>query len=296
MVTVRRGVALLWLVLSLPPLTLAASVTGSNPHAGKFKVFDGTLYRNKPKLDRYGIEPIEILYAARFWPDTRSSQRMERLPDEHRVRLVGRDLRAGRKPVVIDIEHWPLEGDEAQMRVNQAKYITVLQWLRSEAPGLNIGYFGRLPGVAYHWSLEDKESQHYRLWQHENARLDDFSALVDTIYLPLYTYYPDRAAWVKYATAHLHEARRYGKPVYVFLWPQYSERNKSLGQQYLPEEYWRLQLETVRKYADGVVIWGGWDGKRHGPALWDSAAPWWQVTREFMRVSLPEGEAALLSE
>lgn len=31
------------------------------------------------------------------------------------------EVRAVRKPVVIDIEHWPLEGNEAQMRVNLAK-------------------------------------------------------------------------------------------------------------------------------------------------------------------------------
>ncbi len=294
--TLHRRVALLWLALWLPTLTLAAPVAGTNPETEKFKVFDATLYRNKPRLDSYGIEPIEILYAARFWPDTRSSRLMERLPDEYRVRRLGRDLRAMRKPVVIDIEHWPLEGDEAQMRESQAKYITVLQWLRNEAPGLNIGFFGRLPGVVYHWSLENRDSRHYRTWQDENARLDDFAELVDTIYLPLYTYYPDRDAWVKYATAHLREARRYGKSVHVFLWPQYSERNEILGQQYLPADYWRLQLETVHQHADGLVIWGDWDGKRNAPAAWDETAPWWQVTREFMRTLSPHGEAAVLSE
>lgn len=285
-ILLRSGLVV-WLACLLPSLALAESKAGIKPLTAQFKVFDGTAYRNKPKLDGYGIEPIEILYQYRFWPDTRSSYLMERLPDEDRVRSLGRDLRAVRTPVVIDIEHWPLEGDEAQMRMNMDKYITILRWLKSEAPDVNMGYFGRLPSVVYHWSLENESSQHYRTWQMENARLVPFSKLVDTIYLPLYTYYPDRKAWVKYATAHHREARRYGKPVYAFLWPQYSEQNKELSQQYLPADYWRLQLETARKYADGIVIWGGWDAKLNGPAHWDDSAPWWQATREFMRTLSP---------
>lgn len=154
MILLQRSTLLLWLMLCLSPLTWAEIAMENKHQITQFKVFDSTLYRNKPSLKRYGIEPIEVLYAARFWPDTSSSLLMELLPDESRVRRLGRSLRSIRKPVVIDIEHWPLEGDEVKMRINQAKYITVLQWLRSEAPGVNIGYFGRLPGVAYHWSLE----------------------------------------------------------------------------------------------------------------------------------------------
>lgn len=39
----------------------------------------------------------------------------------------------------------------------------------------------------------------------------------------------------------------------------------------MSEDYWRLQLETVRQHADGIVIWGGWNG--NGPARWDNAMP-----------------------
>ena len=49
----------------------------------------------------------------------------------------------------------------------------------------------------------------------------------------------------------------------------------------LPPDYWMLQLETITKHADGVVIWGGWGD--HGPEPWNEEAPWWQVTKRFMQ-------------
>lgn len=251
-----------------------------------FKVFDGTLYHDKPDLRRFGIQPIDILYAARFWPDAHSAKAMQKLPDESRVRRVAREALITKEPVVIDIEHWPLGGGNLQLHENLAKYVTVLQWMRNEAPDLNIGYFAQLPMPAYGWALAGPGTHNYRQWQEENDRRSDLASLVDAIYPQLYTYFPDKSAWKRYAKENLREARRYGKPVYAFLWPQYSERNKELGQQYLPPDFWRLQLETVRKYADGIVIWGGWDGKHGVPAAWDKNAPWWLVTRDFMNAML----------
>lgn len=267
---------------ALSGLWLACCVLSPAAAAGGFQVFDGTLYRDKPDFANYGILPIEILYVSRFWPDTRAVDEMERLPDEERVRRVAREARVKDVPVVIDIEHWSLDGSEKEKRANLAKYTTVLQWLRNEAPDMHLGYFAVVPMGAYGWALKDPASVEYRLWQSENAKRADLASRVDAVYPQLYTYYPDRQAWVRYAVANLREARRYGKPVYAFLWPQYSERNKHLGHQYLPADFWRLQLETAARHADGIVIWGGWDSEQWGRARWDESAPWWQVTREFM--------------
>lgn len=287
MIAILHRSVVVWLACLLPSLALAEPMAKINPLTPQFKVFDGTLYRNKPTLDEYRIEPIEILYVSRFWPDNSSSGIMEQLPDEHTVRRVAREAMKKKYPVVVDIEHWRLDGDESQIRENLAKYATVLQWLRNEAPDLRFGYFELLPMNAYGWALKNQNSSDYRRWQTVNEQRGNLAPLVDAVYPPLYTYYPDQLEWVRYARANLSEARRYGKPVYAFLWPQYSEQNKELSQQYLPADYWRLQLETARKYADGIVIWGGWDGKRNGPADWDDSAPWWQVTREFMRTHSP---------
>jgi hypothetical protein len=71
-----------------------------------------------------------------------------------------------------------------------------------------------------------------------------------------------------------------GKPVYAFLWPQYySTRHKELGDIYIEADFWRLQLETAYKYADGVVIWFplriDWEQASQGP--------WWEVTKTFLK-------------
>lgn len=272
----------IWLFAAICMVGLAEVGFAQGAPDSRFKVFDGTLYEGKPNLAEYGMVPIDILYVSRFWPDAHLSQAMKRLPDEKRVRLVGRAAAAKGQPVVVDIEHWSLRGSDAQVKVNLAKYVTVLQWLRDEASRLSLGYFGRLPMTAYGWALDDTHSRNYRRWQRENGRRGALAPFVDAIYPPLYTYSSNREDWVRYARANLREAHRYGKPVYAFLWPQYAERNTVLGLQYLPAEFWRLQLETVRRYADGVVIWGGWDSHRNRPAAWDEAASWWSVTKAFL--------------
>jgi hypothetical protein len=112
----------------------------------------------------------------------------------------------------------------------------------------------------------------------ENDQLRSLAGAVDVFFPSLYTFYPDQAGWKKYAIAQIEEARRYGggKPIYVFLWPQYHESNRILGGSYLPADYWLLELETAREYADGIVLWSG-------SSKWDEDAPWWKVTKEFVK-------------
>jgi Hyaluronidase. len=121
----------------------------------------------------------------------------------------------------------------------------------------------------------------------ENDRIISLAQTVDVFYPSLYTFYTDKAGWVEYATAQISEARRLanGKPVFAFLWPQYHNSNRLLKCQFLPADYWQLQLETVSKLADGVVIWGGWDVcNSKGKALqWNDNAKWWQVTKAFIK-------------
>src|SRR5262249_10278668 len=123
----------------------------------------------------------------------------------------------------------------------------------------------------------------YQAWQRDNDRLDEVAAHLDGLYPSLYTYYPDRQGWVTFAVAQLAEAKRkaHGKPVYAFLWPQYHDSNATLKGRYLEPDYWELQLNTVAQHADGAVIWGGWG--KDGPESWDEEAPWWQVTKRFMK-------------
>jgi hypothetical protein len=189
---------------------------------------------------------------------------------------------------VIDIERWPTSPDVHKISVSAAadgiqKYATVLRWFREAAAGLQFGLYGVVPIIDYWRAIEPPSSARHLAWRADNQRAVSLTALVDALFPSLYTFYVDREGWVTYAAAQLTEAKRLSgrKPVYVFLWPQYHDSNPTLGGTYLPADYWKLELDTVRRYADGVVIWGGW-GSDDRAATWDDRAEWWTVTKAFL--------------
>jgi hypothetical protein len=101
---------------------------------------------------------------------------------------------------------------------------------------------------------------------------------VAAFFPPMYTFDDERAAWEKRAQASAAEAHELDprKPVYFYLWPQYHDGTPNQFQ-YVEKSYWKFQLETARRYADGVVLWS--------PSRfdWDNSTGWWTATREFMR-------------
>ena len=86
-------------------------------------------------------------------------------------------------------------------------------------------------------------------WQKENDNVASIAKLADVLFPSIYTFYEDRNGWSKYAIAQIQEARRHadGKPVYVFLWPQYHESNKKLANTFLPGDYWRMEARYCTK-------------------------------------------------
>jgi hypothetical protein len=263
-------------------LTAVTTQGQSLPGPKPFPVFDGMLYSDKPDLSVYGIRPITVIYAGNFGPDW--YKEADRLPDLEAVQAVARDAQQKGHVVVLDIEHWPLGGSPDSSHDSLAKYKTVLQWFRAAAPGFSVGYYGAPPIQDYWRAIKEASSQEHRAWMAENNRVRSLAGAVDVLFPSLYTFYPDQAGWKKYAIAQIEEARRYGngKPVYVFLWPQYHDSNRLLGNRFLPEDYWLLELETAKQYADGIVIWGGW-GTDNRPARWDENAAWWKVTKKFLK-------------
>lgn len=274
------GAGLATLGLMSPPIVVASSKKVRASTGLPFTVFDGTLYRDKSDLSRHGIRPVNIIYGQHFWSDI---GKKDQLPERETVKRLAHEATVRGDLVVLDIEHWHLHRRQEEVNESLRKYLTVLQWFREEAPALRVGYFGMLPIVDYDRSRGALGFLRHKAWQMDNDRLKPLAAAVDAVFPAPYTFFPDRNGWVSYATALIRESRRYGKPVYAFLWPQYSETNKEIGYQYLPADFWAQQLETARQEADGIVIWGGWDPVRRDYAGWDEEAPWWQVTRDFMQ-------------
>lgn len=256
-----------------------------------FKVFDATLYAQKPDLSVYGLLPITVVYPDSFGMEWYRQNNQE-VPNKAVVQAVAHGVLSKGNPVVLDIEHWRVWGEKRVIQENLKKYMTILQWMKEIAPSLAFGYYGLPPLRNYGAVQNELKTGEYKAWMWGNDQLKPLAEAVDALYPSLYTFYEDRAGWRKFALGQIAEARRYGgdKPIYVFLWPQYHEVNKALAGTYLPEDYWRLQLQTAREYADGIVIWGGW-GNNHRPAAWDDAAPWWRVTKEFLLETGLDGPA-----
>ncbi len=268
-------------IILLPRAPSSIEPTAAAAVQRPFVLFDATLFKNKPSLAAYHVRPLTILYESRLFV---ANQPPTAVPSEVIVRSLAYELRASTDPVVLDIERWPLTGDGLAVPSTVAKYLSVLSWVKGEAPAVPFGLYGTVPIPDYWRAASDPMSPQFLAWRRDNDRLAQIVDHVDALYPSIYTFYPDRQAWVAYAKAHIAEARRLakGKPVYGFLWPLYhNQGNELLGSRPIEPDYWDLQLATMAQYADGVVIWGGWGD--HGPEPWNEEAPWWQVTKRFMQ-------------
>ena len=238
--------------------TVLTALAQIPPGPKPFVVFDGMDYSHKPDSSVYGIRPITLVYADRFGPDW-YKQADGRLPDLQAVQAVAREAQEKGHEVVLDIERWPLTGSPNSVRDNLTKYMTVLDWFRAAAPGLPVGYYGPPPIIDYWRALRGISDPLYQSWMAENDQIRPLAGAVDALFPSVYTFSPDQAKWKKYAIAQIEEARRFGngKPVFVFLWPQYHESsNLTLGANYLPADYWLLELGDSQRNMPMVLSSG----------------------------------------
>jgi hypothetical protein len=241
-----------------------------------FPVFDALLFTNKPDLRTEGLQPAAVVEPDRW---LLSGQSDDQIPDESSIRIGLHASGAASVMLVLDQEDWPVQGTNPVVGASVNKYLTLLSRVRYVGFQGPIGYYGAPPIRDYWRAIDLPNSQPYRAWQSENDLLQPLADVVDVFFPSIYTFYDDQDGWTRYAIANLSEARRLarGKPVYAFIWPQFHNSNKTLGLKLIPGKFWALQLQTVAQYADGVVIWGGWQ------LLWNEQAEWWQATRQFMR-------------
>lgn len=84
------------------------------------------------------------------------------------------------------------------------------------------------------------------------------------------------AGWRELMLLVLENARRFGKPVYSFVWAQFHNMlPPPKGGSEIPLEYWRKQLSFVRQHADGAVLFGV--GKAAPGGEWQKFKPWWNA-------------------
>jgi hypothetical protein len=239
----------------------------------RFRIFDGLLHRGKPDLTRVGLERIALL--ADIWRPHITRD----VVDETGVLAAVDRLPAWSKTLYIDIEQWPLfPAPVATRNASLDKLVRVAQLVRRERPELKFGFYGA-PPVCVYWPIM-RHDESYRQWLTADRAIAPLAHGVDYVFPSLYTFYDDRAGWLRFAAAQIEEARSYGKPVYPFLWYQYFDGNPMLSGHEIPAEVWEEELRFCRAHADGIVLWGG---SERG---WSQSAAWWQVTRQVF--NLPE--------
>lgn len=259
-------VMLLFLAVLCSDLTTQAA-------AKPFIVFDALLYKGKPDLTPLGMSAIRVIYEDELWNKIGDNHEH---PNIDKIASVARMLKPG-SIACIDIECWPVNDPKPDVaRASIEKYLIVARIFKKEAPSVRIGFYSVLPVRDHVRANGKKESTGFRQWQAENDTLKPLAEIVDYIFPSLYTLSASPQYWRVFAEANIAEARRYGKPVYPFLWPEYHPGIGKLSGQYIPKDFWELELEMCYRNADGLVVWGGWK------ELWEENAPWWVAAKKFL--------------
>jgi len=238
---------------------LAATQNAAN--AGAFIIYDNLFYRGKPDTVREGLVASNIIYEGKIWPRKNESGS---LPNRAEFQATVREHIANPGPLVLDIEELPLKGPQETALRNLEVLTKLADWAREAAPGKVVGYYGTN-------TLSNVSSGNLG-YARELARH------VDAFFPPMYTFDDDHAKWERRAKTALSEAHQLDakKPVYFYMWPQYHDGTPKQFQ-FIAADYWKFQLETARRYSNGIVLWSP---SRYD---WNDATGWWAATVEFSR-------------
>lgn len=247
-------------------------------YSRSFKVFNGLAFAGQPDLKPFGLQPVHIVDRG-IWKA--GASRADR-PDVPTIRRLIEKLPDDGAPIVMDFEDFPLIGSDAEAKMSIGRLNIILRAFRQADPSRQLGFYSMVPIFNYWQAIDGAQSKGYRKWQRQNDRLKKLAGAVDVMFPSLYTHYDDRVGWASFAKAQICEARRLSsKPVYVFLWPRYQEGSR-IDQNVSPDS-WQEELELSREYADGIVIWGGWNAYSNKRLDWDEGAGWWTRTKEFLQ-------------
>lgn len=264
---------------------LSIDVSATIPRTDTFRVFEATKYRERPAMSEYGIEELGLLYDHQFWNKKENRNNIPR--DEVIQKLAKRYSKY--EYIVLDIEHWKTQGYRYRPWIPQEnirKYIHVFNEFKKHAPDSKIGYFAKVPVSNYKLSLQKRGDDKYQFWIDENQKMKPIADIVDVAFPSTYTYEKNWCKWEQSFISKINEMKKIHKgEFFPFIWPQYHEKpvDKSIRLEYIDYNFWLFQLATTRKYADGVVIWGGWDFDKWTRKTWSNQTEWWAATKFFMK-------------
>jgi hypothetical protein len=276
-------------------------------------VFNALLYRGLPDLKtRFGMPRMAQIDSSNGWFYPKGTKFDADLPAPDAAIMRSHVGAIGERSPdgwhFLDFEEWARypwsgESDTGPLFVTTRSAwrwgATAARWRAALETSSNreqrFGFYDIGPSGEY-WITVRAEAnpRGFRRWLQTNDIIaSQVTPHVDFLAPSCYTFYDsgsqDRERWVAATIAVVQEARRVapGKPVYPFIWPQFHPSAGRTGE-YLPVEFWRLQLDTVRKLVDGVIIWGGYDVfEKNVPYPWDEEAPWWRATVGWLKSIKP---------
>ena len=166
----------LLLAICIPSFFMGAS----SPQEGqRFRVFDGTLYQNKPSSGVGEMEHLKILYAGSIWG---KNLLLNEVPSEARIEQFLAEKVDLSDLIVLDLEQWDVTGSDAEASLSISKLAETQRLFRKHAPDRLFGFYGLLPIRNYHCPQKPPYNTCHGTWRYQNDRLAAFAKSTDALF------------------------------------------------------------------------------------------------------------------
>ena len=187
----------------------------------------------------------------------------------------------------LRIEHGPqylvLDQEEGVTTDKPADLIAVLdaihdEWNKypdhPEFKNLKVGLFGSL-AAAEPSDLDDPSAVDD--WNARTDALAPVAKAVDFVVPVLYANTTNVSDFAASMSTLIRQARRFGKPVYAYIWPEYFEQIQEMPpNELIGRQMWQMILDETRSEADAGIMWGGIH-------RFDARAPWARITAGYLK-------------
>lgn len=255
------------------------------------RCFEGFLHTGRPDFDDlYGIWPLRFISRTSYsgWSDGAT------LPPAAWYDDVAAGYTNAHNYLLVDHEDWP-DTTQAERLATAEKFVTMYQELKTRLPNFEIGFYSYTTKRDWFRAITGPAHADYQEWQAENDDMAAMSAVVDFFAPSIYMFYTRAvdgdevvANAQTYFTANINEAIRVrtaygrGQPVYPYVLPQRADLSTDID-----IDVWIDMCRTAYTEADGMILWGGWDGSA---VPWDEFAHWWIN----FKAAFPFGDRTLL--
>src|SRR5690606_29121591 len=138
-------------IILLSGISVIAEPTADG-HDTRPVICEAFMHRGKPGPGTVGLHRVHVLYKSALWPTTASEEDYNE-PDLEHLAELAQSLDAG-SWICVDIEHWPLNGDDAEIKETVGKLVDVAQTIRRHAPPIKLGFYGVMPrSFASYWPI-----------------------------------------------------------------------------------------------------------------------------------------------